>query len=1641
MDELSNRPSIILENACQVSYTHDFRFYPFFGKTSLNRLFEYPKNDPLTQERPELPSLSFPEKIPNSQISAFLLKMEWFDASATKLMDILHPNVFENTLNAQTSMRINNNIQRLKRHTDQRAGLVQLISIMYYLIQRYDDSNDQFAAVWLKDPSLIQVADETNSETLIDLDESEDSNDVLSRGSCSSSGGFEFDSEKGNLFSDSDGSDEEPDIPDMRKSTDNRSDKREKWKKNSGKNEEDIEVEKEETDDAFPCPKFSQYPRKDCNILLGYIFNDECDICKTDRTTFEDEYGKKGKPFVFYKTKFCDHDKKKNDYSPVKHYVFYLIAKGWSRDTWLLRWRVVLHYIMYYRKYPGVKFNGQEDMKTFQIKDLSDLWMNTNRLKWTSLMKHYILELLPKTGHTRESQELFNSQKQVNPADVFTLGRIEDYLGAREAKRKLLIPYTTLLMDRRIIENWYQFWKRNLLHFDAFVSSGFPSLFPGFFDIIDDVDEHSNKIINSRNILKNTPYDHQCKYDYQYFPTMPTENYSYRNPRNGHVEELRRQIKTHLSMWESQEFTSSEESNIFDRVINIVMKEYFFCCYMMVARTEESNTSDAIREIMNHYKNANYTWYSAEHARSYQHAQTKDPMAIPIFQERAPFYRNLSPWNNYTVLVTKEMGWYHNYDTHKTQMMIRQLRMFQDCFREEYSMHVHLATTTDKNKDEPGGPGAGKSHMLEGMGNLLLPGTLKTKGYESMAARHITMYGRMNDRVYAIDEASKRDIQSKDEGGLANPLLKDIMAKGYCESSCLEFIDSDERAIVHGDNRRTKDRFLEQLCCFWFTTNFNLKAIPDQAFLDRLLLEVLTRPLKYESRPRLSKKQQSDRFPDFVRIREYAMQLAHMEIRKMNAFGAVDSPTVTVLHIIKELMNTILERHGFNINNNDRLFLRIQVTAMVECIQRVIFTSFFHPSGLYYGEDITPGKLWTLNSLFTLNLEDCVMIIYGLLSQFVDVITEYGPGMIAYIWDDKASRLGLKWAKTVVDDSMNEDIGIDYNDVPLYNRDERYQHDYNYILFPTEAKQIPEYFAKTFRDTLTRYLKKKGKGTVRLQETRDILTWIKSLLNKPVPNAKLIRRKAGSSLCVPDSVEITDEPCHGIIYMEEVPRKGLLVSTYWLLNTMAADGNLFLKDLKDMFSDILYLNQYSIGKSLPGFLDKTIPRDSWSFDLLSGKIVEDVMERYEIIPSKYRNLAKEELKSEKKELLDKYEIAYLNYDTFISEESFQEKFGVEEKISEEEADKDILKVKLYMGIDEIGQSNRLVSTTKQEKIPNIDRPNIQSISYPVYCMAIARMIIDCQRARSIVYEISQFRNNGYNSHDLDGARKELKDLIPKTTLFCWHMRLQIPVDVIQEDIVDWYLFSFSTEEGSRLLQAYKKEKPLRSLVFDIESNLRFAIHSFYNRMNKVGLGDKVVFYKNSPQSKAPLDWFKLHETFSNHGLMQYYGQEWLKTVENRTDMKMAVNKFLVSKNPHFYDSLQDVLLDLDLELESESESDLDSETIVFSNSNGLGEDDEISMMLPFNDNEELSSNEKRNTITKRKWNNQDMEMHSSEINIRNKEAKKRRVTKDTYKQRTGEPAIDRPLSVSDENSNSQPPVSKSNHTILSVSNDKMILCE
>lgn len=1477
----------LLENASRVSYNDDFVFYPENLHHPVGSVFNYARAGD-SWDRPEVPSLALPSRIHGGRMAAFLIKSKWFDVSAARLSDICHPNKYCDPSNIQGAAGTTNDASNVSGHTDYWAKLTQLVYVLFHVMLRYDDCNDNFEAVWLServrqalDSLSMHAGQAPGAESHSSAAESDDTwlQDTIAertRGGRGQQRGRGRRGRGGEQDLMGDGED--------------------------GHTEAGVD-EPGRDSDVDPAPKINIAARKDCHVLMGYVFNDECKRCMDEHARYKRHYQKAGRPFVFYKMRLCDHDKLSNDYSPVKYYILYFIAKGWDYRTWLLRWQIALHYVLYHRKYTTLFFNGQEEDDKFQVKDGSDMWKRISRPLCTALMKHYIRELLPQMDSVHDPQAFSHYPCVLNPATVFTLERIEAFLGAQESCRKLLIPHTTLMMEPRALENWYQVWKRYLLHRDAFVQSGFPALFPGLFNILDDVDEVSMKIQSARACLRGKTMDHQCRYRHHFLPTMPTENFNYRHNK-GHVAVLRRQIKERLQFWVNQNMVPTSERGLHLRSAMTMLRDYLYGCYMLLARTDEANASDAVREVMAGYRHANYSWYQAAFCRPKPSGRVvRDPFSVPVFPATAPFYSNLTPYKNYLILQMKEFAWYHNFDSHKTQMMLRYMRAMQDCVREVYDMHIHVATVSDKEIGGAGGPGVGKSHMVNGLTKVFLPGLLKTKGYESAASRNVNMYGRMNDRIYTMDEASQRNVVSLHEGGLADPQLKMIMSQGYCESSCLEFLDTEDKALMHGDSRRTRDRFYEMLGTFWFLTNQDYKGIKDQAFLDRLLIDSLTRTVRYVERARLTDRRQSTRFPDYVRVRSYAMQLSHLEIHKMIAFGVLPMPGNTVLLILKDFIKKVLEKHGMNTNTYDRLFSRIQSIATVDCIQRVVFTNFFHPSGFFYGEDITPGKLRSLGTFLYINVEDCAMAVFELVDQFAPVIMRYGPATLASMWDTSSSSFSIQWWRE--ETAAPVEVCEDYNDVPAYQRDSFSSVDYNYILFRTEKRGVLEHLAASLQGMLNKTLEQKGHRCVHLQEKRDIVTWLRSMLNRAIPDAKKMVRVENSVKCISASVRPSEEDYPGVFYMENIPKKGIKVSTFWLHNALESDDCSLMRDLRQVFRDVMYLNYHFQAKEYDALCainerGPDYPR-SWCRDILTGKPVENAIERYETIAVNYDPLTPPDA-AHIARLQEKYSFSYLHYDSFLSEQQYEQYSGGDLG-PEHEEDKDVFKTSFYMGIDQIGFFNHLTTTSEQEKISMADREPITHLGYDAYRMSIARMVLDSVRTRGLVQRYLRNQSQTPSMQAAHDLKEKLGKMIPKTTLFLWHLRLREPANVIRDDLVDAYIHSFNSRGESVLEAVNARDAP--SAKYDIESGIGIAVSAIADRTIAASSRYPRLTLENKPHPILS-NWLNVFCTLEHPICIEDLAQEWLRVMERNPTMHAVCKKYAYHNAQYVYTSSADV---------------------------------------------------------------------------------------------------------------------------------------
>jgi len=225
-----------------------------------------------------------------------------------------------------------------------------------------------------------------------------------------------------------------------------------------------------------------------------------------------------------------------------------------------------------------------------------------------------------------------------------------------------------------------------------------------------------------------------------------------------------------------------------------------------------------------------------------------------------------------------------------------------------------------------------------------------------------------------------------------------------------EFVHSAGK-IDDGGDRRTVERMNESIGTCMTTSNQPILSSKDKTMLDRWMIFRVTKPVKNQSGARLRPEVIAENVPSEVTNRWRAIQMAHMEVRKLIMTGAMQTPNVDMVYILKELLIPTFREHFIDPSGMERDFLRIEYLSTIDCIHRTIYQQFMIRGGLYYAKSITPTRLRSLEPFMVATFQDVVFAFGSFLTQFITSTDRYSLSAMKGMWTKGASRASpFEWA-------------------------------------------------------------------------------------------------------------------------------------------------------------------------------------------------------------------------------------------------------------------------------------------------------------------------------------------------------------------------------------------------------------------------------------------------------------------------------------------------------------------------------------------------------------------------------------------------------------------------------------------------------
>ncbi len=601
-------------------------------------------------------------------------------------------------------------------------------------------------------------------------------------------------------------------------------------------------------------------------------------------------------------------------------------------------------------------------------------------------------------------------------------------------------------------------WNKQLPQYYAFVAAGFMNMFPGLAMKTREMHISENiQIQSARSQLKMTQGSSATpRFSNEYQQHAPTVSYTHRENKKQAIEEVLTK-KLQSDLLRAGYGIPGFLKEMITATVLYTKKKFYFGWYMTTHRSEEANTSDTQRFIWRNYGNEYYEPICYLH---------DDPTPTP-------YYRNLSPSDNYHLNCVRELRTFYHIDTNKSTIAYSIALMMLDSLREERNQHIHVALSSVD------AAGVGKTFLVYVISHILLSGMFREVGYESAGVKRIQQLGRGGDVVIFRDEATMSLFRSTTEGNLGDARSKQMLSQGVTNSKTLRIetkrpqpyffnqqatnVDDQVEEWVNpirqtrkrvkrteqseedkgrpkkkskgyqstnfptqshsvmimqqqdqDIERRNVYRTFEEIGCWLTTTNFLIKNIKDVAMIDRFFEINITTTNGGEEGARLSLTSIIDSVPIGVRNRWRMIQMAYMEIRKLITAGDCKMSD-DIVTIMKHIIKPTLDKYQVDKAVLERHYIRVGALASIIAIHRLIRHFFLSPSGLYYRKRITASRLSSLEPFLFVTFQDASFAFGAFLSQLITPVDRYGIACLKYMWASGSNRVNpFDWKKKTI---------------------------------------------------------------------------------------------------------------------------------------------------------------------------------------------------------------------------------------------------------------------------------------------------------------------------------------------------------------------------------------------------------------------------------------------------------------------------------------------------------------------------------------------------------------------------------------------------------------------------------------------------
>lgn len=859
--------------------------------------------------------------------------------------------------------------------------------------------------------------------------------------------------------------------------------------------------------------------RSECSLLIDWRWRPMCDKCRALRRA--NLWG------VF----FCDHVKEPGDMMPVLDYTFWFLVRGWGRDVWTRRVGYAaiaavkrLHTTNNENRNTWVE-PGDGDVDESQgaaadepkwnarKRDGSDMWKNIQcadhfvkaakiYLQSMNYSRAQITALLPSNSEQHPNTPSIRNLVGVwNPFKVYSVEATFNYLGKNnnDLLRSVLLEASCMEIKYSDISNWPQFWRRFLPHYDFLCVRGLETAFPGVYhrdmerfhyaQMSKDA-SHSIKFISAfQSDVRSLPPIHSNS-DRTKIWQLADENAE--AVRDGKEKLFYEFMQRHNDLF------TEDEQMITASVWNYIRRKRAFIKYVLQCRSAESHLSHALVCLWDEY--------GCNNGSVYNPASIRPPNYGPGIPNPWEFYfHNLSPFGNFSVNRAYQLWRYFNVDPPHVKYACLLIDSANNATRGE----LHNVGLNPMIYSSEGG--TGKSFIKDDvLAKTRAGGTTTVVSHRSGAVQNIQRLGTHDDMVLLQDEIKQRTFVNKDEGGMADPKVKELMSAGETQSQVMA-----SNPGGRGPNDRDIKTYLyRELCTVVATGNLNIMKIKDVAFLSRWLLL----PLNVQYNNSVKRPREPPNPPAYVVAQMHQIQYAISEIHKMVQVGAMDVEDTYVVTIMLDALKDEFSKYG---NNTQRKEMQVRSLARIHAITDLVVTHFWTPGGLFYNTVISPSRLAALNDFLMVRMEHVIFA----LGQIDDLLTLTDEHLIklaiTYMWRRPNSTFTVCW------DGINEDTPLNCYDVQEGRAgfiSSLQRNTYDIVEFRGRSLSFLKQFSSCIRHIICNEVMKESSVGANIPTEEQIGSQLEQWCTRIWKSKRAVLGNPAKSLvCSPDDITFSDE--------------------------------------------------------------------------------------------------------------------------------------------------------------------------------------------------------------------------------------------------------------------------------------------------------------------------------------------------------------------------------------------------------------------------------------------------------------------------------------------------------------------------------------